>query len=163
MYDDWNARPAGFSQATFVSDLRARLQTIRKAEFSVLIPPPIPGLGEAGGFQMMLEDRRGIGPGEMQKGVHEIVRHAAGDPARRMLANPFSATSPKPNFNGDRPMAGSPGLPINSVVQTLQTYLGSTYVNQFNEFNQSLQVRVQADAEYRRRIADVANLYVSNR
>ena len=60
-------------------------------------------------------------------------------------------------------MAESLGVTINEVFQTLQTGLGSTYVNLFNKFNQSFQVRLQADADYRRRADDIANLYVSNR
>src|SRR5262249_41415100 len=54
MYEDWDRRPAGLSQSAIVNGLRERLQSIRSADFSVLVPPPIPGLGEAGGFQMMV-------------------------------------------------------------------------------------------------------------
>ena len=57
MYEDWDKRPADLSQARIVAALRERLRSIRKAQFEVLIPPPIPGLGQAGGFQMMVEDR----------------------------------------------------------------------------------------------------------
>src|SRR5262249_37894453 len=56
MYDDWERRPRGFSQASFLAALRERLQAIRTADFAVLVPPPIPGLGGAGGFEMMLQD-----------------------------------------------------------------------------------------------------------
>ena len=59
MYEDWDKRPADLSQARIVAALRERLQSIRKAQFEILIPPPIPGLGQAGGFQMMVEDRTG--------------------------------------------------------------------------------------------------------
>src|SRR5262249_15309716 len=67
MYDDWDQRPRGFSQPSFLASLRARLQSVRTADFAVMIPPPIPGLGGTGGFEMMLEDRGGVGPHEMQK------------------------------------------------------------------------------------------------
>src|SRR5262249_21383706 len=75
----------------------------------------------------------------------------------------FSADSPQLYLDIDRTMAASLGVTINDVFQTLQTYLGSTYVNQFNKFNQSFQVRVQAGADSRRRPDDVASLYVANR
>ena len=73
MYNDWDKRPADLSQNRIVADLRARLQSIRKAQFDVLIPPPIPGLGQAGGFQMMVEDRAGIGLGQLEKTVQQIL------------------------------------------------------------------------------------------
>ena len=75
----------------------------------------------------------------------------------------FNSKSPQLQLRIDRTMAESLGVTMNDVFQTLQTYLGSTYVNLFNKFNQSFQVRVQADADYRRRLDDVANLYVANR
>src|SRR5262250_2866739 len=67
MYDDWDKRPADLSQARIVAALRERLQSIRKAQFEVLIPPPIPGLGQAGGFQMMLEDLLVVGLAALEK------------------------------------------------------------------------------------------------
>jgi hydrophobic/amphiphilic exporter-1 (mainly G- bacteria), HAE1 family len=73
----------------------------------------------------------------------------------------FNSKSPQLQLRIDRTMAESLGVTMNGVFQTLQTYLGSTYVNLFNKFNQSFQVRVQADADYRRRLDDVANLYVA--
>ena len=75
----------------------------------------------------------------------------------------FNSKSPQLQLRIDRTMAESLGVTMNDVFQTLQTYLGSTYVNLFNKFNQSFQVRVQADADYRRRLDDVSNLYVANR
>jgi HAE1 family hydrophobic/amphiphilic exporter-1 len=163
MYQDWGARPSGLSQARIVSDLRERLRQIRSADFSVLIPPPIPGLGQAGGFQMMVEDRGSLGVHELQKTVQSVLLRADGEPGLRGVTTAFNATSPQLELDVDRTMAQSLGVTLNDVFQTLQTYLGSTYVNQFNKFNQSFQVRVQADAAHRRRADDIANLYVANR
>ena len=72
MYQDWDKRPADLSQRIIVADLRQRLQSIRKAQFDVLTPPPIPGLGGAGGFQMMLEDRTGVGVNELEKAAQHL-------------------------------------------------------------------------------------------
>jgi HAE1 family hydrophobic/amphiphilic exporter-1 len=163
MYDDWEQRPAGFSQAKLIAELRLRLATIRKAEFAVLIPPPIPGLGQAGGFEMVLEDRGGMGPRPFQDVVRQTLSSAREQPELRGVTTTFSVDSPQLHLDINRTMAESLGVTIDDVFQTLQTYLGSTYVNQFNQFNQSLQVRVQGEAAHRRQLQDIADLHVANR
>ncbi len=163
MYEDWDKRPADLSQNRIVADLRERLQSIRKAQFDVLIPPPIPGLGQAGGFQMMVEDRTGMGLGQLEKTVQQILLAADKEVGLRGVTTTFNSKSPQLHLTINRTMAESLGVTINDIFQTLQTSLGSTYINLFNKFNQSFQVRVQADADYRRRFDDIANLYVANR
>ena len=163
MYDDFGKRPGGLSQDEIVANLRNELQAIRKADFSVLIPPPIPGLGQAGGFQMMIEDRGAAGIEELAKASRLMIEQANQQPALRGVTTTFTADSPQLRLDIDRTMAESLGVTIGDVFQTLQTYLGSTYINQFNKFNQSFQVRLQAGSDYRRDFADVANLYVANR
>jgi HAE1 family hydrophobic/amphiphilic exporter-1 len=164
VFDDWGARPAGFTQASALAGLQARVKTIPAATFAVLPPSPIPGLGNAFGFQMMVEDRGGVGLAELQKAVQEILRRAHAMPDfLRIGFSTFSASSPQLHLDIDRTMAKSLGVTVNDVFETLQTSLGSTYVNLFNKFNQSFQVRVQAEADYRRRMADIGNLSVANR
>jgi HAE1 family hydrophobic/amphiphilic exporter-1 len=163
MYDDRDERPSRLSQARIVTDLRTRLQAIRSAEFSVLVPPPVPGLGQAGGFQMMVEDRSSAGLRELQKAVQAVLLHADREPGLGCVTTAFDTNSPQLYLDVDRTMAESLGVTINDVFQTLQTYLGSSYVNRFNKFNQSFEVRVQAGADARRRLHDVAGLYVANR
>jgi len=163
MYQDWDKRPAGLTQDAIVDDLRQKLRSIQKATFSVLVPPPIPGLGQAGGFQMMVEDRGAAGAGELQKAAHIILEKAREQPSLRGVTTTFSASSPQLYIDINRTMAESLGVSINDVFQTLQTYLGSTYINLFNKFNQSFQVRVQAGADYRRKLDDIKDLYVANR
>jgi HAE1 family hydrophobic/amphiphilic exporter-1 len=163
MYEDWDKRPAGFSQEKIVAELRERFGVLRKAEFSVLIPPPIPGLGQAGGFEMVLEDRAAMGLRPFQDVVQQVQLKAQDKAELSGVTTTFSADSPQLYLDINRTMAQSLGVTIDDVFQTLQTYLGSTYVNQFNKFNQSFQVRVQGDANYRRQLHDVAGLYVANR
>ena len=156
------------SGGSFAKQNRRRLarsgsKSIRKAKFDVLIPPPIPGLGQAGGFQMMVEDRSGIGLGQLEKTVQQILLAADKESGLRDVTTTFNSKSPQLHLAISRTMAESLGVTINEVFQTLQTGLGSTYVNLFNKFNQSFQVRLQADADYRRRADDIANLYVANR
>jgi len=163
MCEDWDNRPKDLTQNDIVADLRRRLQSIPSADFSVLTPPPIPGLVSAGGFQMMVEDRVGVGLGELEKGVQLVLKSADQKPDLRGVTTTFTANSPQIYLDINRTMVESLGVTVNDVFQTLQTYLGSTYINLFNKFNQSFQVRVQAQADYRRQIDDIRNLYVSNR
>ncbi|HEY1851961.1 MAG TPA: efflux RND transporter permease subunit [Candidatus Binataceae bacterium] len=163
MYEDFAKRPAALTQDAIVANLQNKLRSIQKAAFSVLVPPPIPGLGQAGGFQMMIEDRGSVGIGELQKGAQLILRKAAADQSLQGVTTTFSADSPQLYIDINRTMVESLGVSINDVFQTLQTYLGSTYINLFNKFNQSFQVRVQGEANYRRALEDIQDLNVANR
>jgi HAE1 family hydrophobic/amphiphilic exporter-1 len=163
IYDDWDRRPAGFSQLQFTSNLQQKLLSIPQATFAVLPPSPIPGLGIAFGFQMMIEDRTGLGARELQVTASDLLRKAGEEPGfLRVGFTTFSADSPQLYLDIDRTMARSLGVTIDDVFKTVQTYMGSTYANLFNRFNQSFQVRVQADGQYRRRLADIQNLPVAN-
>ena len=162
MYEDWAKRPAGLTQDKIVADLETRLTAVRKATMEVLIPPPIPGLGSAGGFQLMLEDRTGVGLAELEKTADAIFAKANADPKLEGVATTFSATSPQIYIDIDRTMARSLGVSVNNVFEALETYLGSSYVNLFTKFNQSFQVRLQADASYRRQLSDITRITVAN-
>jgi hydrophobic/amphiphilic exporter-1 (mainly G- bacteria), HAE1 family len=163
MYQDWEQRPPGFSQANLLPELQKKLLSIRNAQVAVLPPSPIPGLGNAFGFQMVIEDRAGAGLSELQKAVQQVLGAAQNRPGfLRIGFTTFSANSPQLYLDIDRTMAKSLGVNVNDVSQTLQTYLGSTYVNLFNKFNQSFQVRVQAEADHRRQLEDIGKLSVAN-
>jgi hydrophobic/amphiphilic exporter-1 (mainly G- bacteria), HAE1 family len=163
MYQDWDQRPAGFSQANLLPELQKRLLSIRNAQVAVLPPSPIPGLGNAFGFQMVIEDRAGAGLRQLQQAVQQVLGTAQSRQGfLRIGFTTFSANSPQLYLDIDRTMAKSLGVNVNDISQTLQTYLGSTYVNLFNKFNQSFQVRVQAEADYRRQLQDIGKLYVAN-
>jgi HAE1 family hydrophobic/amphiphilic exporter-1 len=163
MYQDWDQRPPGFSQTNLLPELQRKLLSIRNAQVAVLPPSPIPGLGNAFGFQMVVEDRASGGLRELQQAVQQILSTAQNRPGfLRIGFTTFSADSPQLYLDIDRTMAKSLGVTVNDVYKTLQTYLGSTYVNVFNKFNQSFQVRVQAEADYRRQLEDIAKLSVAN-
>jgi len=163
IYEDWDRRPAGFSQTSVLTTLQAKALSIRSALVAVLPPSPIPGLGNAFGFQMVVEDRRGSGLGELQKTVQEILGVARDRPGfLRIGFTTFSASSPQLYLDVDRTMAKSLGVTVDDIAKTLQTYLGSTFVNLFNKFNQSFQVRVQSEADSRRRSEDIGRLVAAN-
>ncbi len=163
MYEDWDKRPAGFSQDRLVAELGQRLRALPSAQFSVLIPPPIPGLGQAGGFQMMVEERGAGGIRNLQAAAQQVLLGTDSQPGLRGVTTTFNADSPQLYLQISRTMAESLGVPIGNIFQTLQTYLGSSFINLFNRYNQSFQVRLQAAAEYRRDPRDIADLYVANR
>ena len=163
MYENWEQRPAGFSQTELLPALQKKFLDIPSAQFAVLPPSPIPGLGNAFGFQMVIEDRGGAGISELQKTVQQTLAAAQNRPGfLRIGFTTFSANSPQLHLDIDRTMANSLGVTMKDVSQTLQTYLGSTYVNLFNKFNQGFQVRVQSDADYRRQLEDIGKLNVAN-
>ncbi|HEY6987224.1 MAG TPA: efflux RND transporter permease subunit, partial [Bryobacteraceae bacterium] len=163
MFDDWDHRPPGFSQATAMAELQKRFLSFSSAQFAILPPSPIPGLGNAFGFQMVIEDRGGAGINELQKTVQEMLAKAQNRPGfLRIGFTTFNANSPQLHLDIDRTMANSLGVTMKDMSQTLQTYLGSSYVNLFNKFNQSFQVRVQSEADYRRQLQNIGNLNVAN-
>ena len=115
----------------------------------VIVPPPIRGLGQAGGFQMMVEDRRSLGLERLAENrSRKSFRRGDSQSGLRNLNTTFSARSPQLYLDIDRTKAQSLQVPLNNVFGTLQAYLGSTYVNLFNKFNQVFQVYVQADAPF---------------
>ncbi len=163
IYDTWDKRGAALSQERIVEDLTRKFAAIEEAQFAVLVPPPISGLGQSGGFQMMVEDRKSLGLPELEKAVVGLIRAARGQSGLYGLTTTFSARSPQLYLDIDRTKAQSLEIPLNSVFNTLQAYLGSAYVNLFNKFNQSYQVYVQAAAPYRLSPEDIQSLYVRNK
>ena len=162
VYDDWGKRGADLSQDKIVANLRRELTSIEESISIVLVPPPIRGLGQGGGFQMMVEDRQSLGLAELQKAVDEVIRAGNSQSGLRNLISTFNARSPQLFLDIDRTKVESLNIPLNNVFSTLQTYLGSSFVNLFNKFNQVFQVYVQADASFRAQPEDIKNFYVRN-
>ncbi len=162
IYEDWDKRGAALSQERIVANLRRELGALEQAEFAVLVPPPISGLGQSGGFQMMVEDRKSLGLSGLEESSMEIIRAAQAQSGLHNVTTTFNARSPQLFLDIDRTKAESLEIPLNNVFNTLQAYLGSAYVNLFNKFNQTYQVYVQAAAPYRLSPEDIKELYVRN-
>ena len=162
IYDPWEKRGAVLSQEKILAQLRQRLAGLLEAEFAVIVPPPIAGLGQSGGFQMMVEDRQSLGLEVLTANALELMRAAGGQASLRGVATTFNPGSPQLYLDIDRVKAEALGIPLNNVFNTLQAYLGSAYVNLFNKYNQSYQVYVQAAAPYRLSEDDIKALYVRN-
>jgi HAE1 family hydrophobic/amphiphilic exporter-1 len=162
IYDPWEKRGAGLDQKAILADLKRRLDPIQEARIATVTPPPIAGLGQAGGLQLMVEDRRSLGLPELQRAVLELQRAGATQSGLAFLGTTFSAQSPQLFLDIDRVKAQTLSVPMDNVFATLQAFLGSSYVNLFNKFDQPFQVYVQADAPYRLKIDDIKNLNVRN-
>ncbi|MGZ9073567.1 MAG: efflux RND transporter permease subunit, partial [Rhodoplanes sp.] len=161
-YKDWSERGSDLSQERIVGSLRQKLSQIQEAGIFVIVPPAIRGLGASGGFQMVVQDRADLGLTELDKATQQVIRAASGQTGLTGLATTFSARSPQLSLDIDRTKAQSLDIQMADVFSTLQSYLGSAYVNLFNRFNQVFQVYVQADAPYRLQPEDIKNLYVRN-
>src|SRR5215475_10248620 len=158
----YNHDMRGVTANTVLADLRRRLSVIKDAHVLTIPPPPVQGLGSAGGFKLMLEDRGGLGSDALVKAAKDLVAAANKDPAFAGVFTLFNTGSPSVYADIDRLKAEKVGLTPTDVFSTLQVYLGGQYVNDFNYLGRAYQVRVQADGEFRRTAQDIARLKARN-
>ena len=123
-------------------------------------PPPIMGLGAAGGFDMRIEDRSGASLEFLETVANDIVAEASQDPMLTRMNSNLRIDTPRVYLNINRDKVKRLGIPLQSLYETLQANLGSAYVNDFNLFGQTYRVMAQADAPFRRKIDDVNQLQV---
>src|ERR1700741_783822 len=142
----------GLSAQVITADLRKRLLAIEGAFIIVIPPPPIPGIGTGGGFTMRIQDRQGRGPELLAAATDELVAAARKSPLLLgpTVFSPFSANTPQVFVDIDHVKAQKLGVPIQNVTDTIQTYFGSTYVNDFNLFGRTYHVTAQADLKFRK-------------
>ena len=133
-----------------LADLRKRLSVIQGAYVLTIPPPPVQGIGNSGGFKMMLEDRAGLGLAGAGRRGQALVGAANQDPAFAGVFTLFNTGSPSIYADIDRLKAEKVGLTPTDVFYALQVYLGSQYVNDFNYLGRTYQVIVQADGRFRR-------------
>jgi HAE1 family hydrophobic/amphiphilic exporter-1 len=157
------ASDPSLSQDAILGALMGKLQAVREATIFAFPPPAIRGLGVAGGFEMKVEDRGGVGLATLQEVVQSMVRKANGQSSLVGVRSTFRAGVPQIYVDVDRVKAKTLGVPLDSVFGTMQAALGSVYVNDFNKFGKTYQVRVQAEQQYRLRPEDIARLEVRNR
>lgn len=153
---------AGNSMMSVIGDLQARLSSIEEAFIIVVPPPPVRGIGNAGGFKMMVEDRMGRGLPALLEATGGLIGQAATDKTVTGVYTTFTANSPQVFVEIDRTKAQMLGIPLANVFETLQVYLGSTYVNDFNAFGRVYQVTAQADLPFRLGIEDIGKLKTRN-
>lgn len=161
--DPWEARTTpNLSQPAILGALQRQLSSIQDAIAYAFPPPAIQGLGVAGGFQMQLEDRGGVGLQELQAMSQQVIADGNAQSQLTNLNTTFRADVPQLFAEVDRTKAKALDIPLDAVFGTLQTYLGSAYANDFNKFGRTWQVTVQADSDYRVKPEDIRRLNVRN-
>ena len=152
----------GVTANSVLADLRSRLSVIKDAYVLTIPPPPVQGIGNAGGFKMMLEDRAGLGSQALEHAAKTLVAAANKDPSFAGVFTLFNAGSPSVFADIDRVKAEKVGLTPTDLFSTLQVYLGSQYVNDFNYLGRTYEVIVQADGQFRRTPQDITRLKARN-
>jgi multidrug efflux pump len=137
-------------------------QKIPDAIVTVFGAPPVQGLGTAGGFKFMVEDRGDLGLENLQKQTENLIAKGNKTPGLTGLMTVFRANAPQLYVDVNREQASQMGVQLTDIFTTLQVYLGSLYVNDFNKFGRTWQVVVQAEGKYRSEIEDVRQLRVRN-
>ena len=152
----------GVNAATMVKALREKLVVVKNANVLVIMPPTVQGLGAAGGFKLMLEDRAGLGPEALANAANELVAAANKDKTFAGVFTLFNSGAPSLFTDIDRLKAEKVGLTPSDVFSTMQLYVGSQYVNDFNFMGRTYPVYVQGDERFRRTSEDIARLKVRN-
>jgi len=140
--------------------LNQKFGAIEEAFIAMFPPPPVQGLGTTGGFKLQLEDRGSLGYEGLDAATKAFMAKAQQAPELAGLFSSLQVNVPQLHADIDRTKARQLGVPVTDVFDTMQIYLGSLYVNDFNKFGRTYSVRVQADAEYRARAEDVGHLKV---
>ncbi|MDV3242456.1 MAG: efflux RND transporter permease subunit, partial [Methylocaldum sp.] len=161
-FDDRAGHPE-LSAEAIINKLRQNLSGIEDAHIAVFSPPPVRGLSSVGGFKLQIQDRANVGPDELQRIASEVVAKGNQQPGLVGLFTTFRSSVPQVYVDVNRTQAKSYDVPLGSVFDTLQIYLGSLYVNDFNRFGRTYQVTAQADSQFRLRPSDIANLKTRNR
>jgi HAE1 family hydrophobic/amphiphilic exporter-1 len=164
MFKDWDLRGKKEDLLAMYMKLNAIATKTLDAKILVVVPPPIQGLGMSGGFQMQLELQDGsFDYRKLQVATDQLINYASQQPEVQKLMTSFRASVPQVSAPINRVKAESLGVSIGDATDTLQTYLGSSYVNLFSKFGQVFQVYVQAEADSRMTVEGVRNFYVKNK
>lgn len=164
MFKDWSLRGKNEDLLSLYNQLNAIAEATLKAKVLVMVPPAIQGLGTSGGFQMQIELQDGsFDYRKLQAATDQLIQYANQRPELKKLMTSFRASVPQLSAPINRYKAESLGVAIGDASDTLQTYLGSSYVNLFTKFGQVFQVYVQADSQSRSTIEDVRNYFVRNK
>jgi HAE1 family hydrophobic/amphiphilic exporter-1 len=158
---DWSVRGKAEGLRPIALQLQSALDAVTDASGFVLVPPPIQGIGNATGFTMMIEQRDGSNDfTKLERVTRTVLRDSAGQPALQRVVSSFRSGVPQTRVLVDRAKAEALGVSVGDVFATLSSYVGSSYVNQFNKFGRTFQVYAQADAPFRLHDDDILQLTV---
>ncbi len=150
----------GVSGTDILRQLQGRLMGDQDAQVLVIPPPSVPGIGTGGGFKLMIQDRAGRGPRELERAVWQVLGQANGTPGIAFAFSLFNTATPQIHADIDRTRAEMLGVPISRVHETLGIYMGSAFVNDFNLLGRTWRVTAQADMSHRVDMEDIARLRV---
>jgi hydrophobe/amphiphile efflux-1 (HAE1) family protein len=153
---------AGITLDQIRADMAKRLSTIQDAFIITIRPPPVRGIGTGGGFKMMIQDQRGRGPEALSAAVQAMIQAAAQQPEVTGVFSLFNTRTPRIYADIDRVRAEMLGVPASRVFETLEVYLGSSFVNEFNFLGRTYRVTAQADGRFRQDLHSIANLKTRN-
>ena len=159
--DDWDERESDELHLNAILN-KAQRGLFQMPEGLVMCfnPPPIPGLGTTGGFTLQFQDRGGHTVEELGREANNFIAEARKRPELANLFTPFSVNTPIISVDIDREKAKTLGIPINSIFETMQTFLGGYYINDFNKFGRTYRVMVQGEPRYRTQPQDISRFYV---
>src|SRR5262249_48378951 len=163
---DWGVRlkQKGQDLRSIVTHLQKELDKLQDAVALVVVPPAIQGIGNSGGFTMMVEIKDGnVDFPKLQNVTDSIVERANSQSALQRVGTTFRSAVPQLQVLVDRTKAETLQVSVNDVFATMSSYLGSTYVNQINKFGRTFQVYVQADSKFRLKPGDIESLYVKSK
>ena len=161
--DDFENRSTpALSAAAIAQNLNQQYFGIQGAFIAFFTPPPVDGLGAIGGFKLQLEDQAGLGDEVLYQSLQAALMKAWQTPQLAGVFSSYQINVPQLNAAIDREKAKQMGVNLNELFATMQIYLGSLYVNDFNRFGKTYRVVVQADGQYRHQAEDVAQLKTRN-
>ena len=161
--DSFEERHAkGQNVGVVLDSLRQRLSAIQDAFVITIPPPPVAGIGTAGGFKMMLQDRQGLGAAALEAAAQDMAAAANQTPGLVGVFTPFNTRTPSVFADIDREKAQKLGVTPEKVFEAMQVYLGSAYINDFNYLGRTYEVTAQADARFRSSTDDIAQLKTRN-
>ncbi|MEQ5817198.1 multidrug efflux RND transporter permease subunit [Marinobacter sp. NFXS11] len=164
MLKDWEEREdASLGLGAVIPRLYSRLWTIPEAQVMVFNPPPIPGLGTSSGFDFRLQDNQGRDPSELAQVMNGLIYEANQREALSRVYSTYRANIPQYLLEVERNKAKALGIELSDIFSTLQTQLGSLYVNDFTRFGKNYRVLLQAEGEFRQRPEDLSHYFVRNR
>jgi multidrug efflux pump len=153
-------RGEGLDATSIAARLNKQYAAVQEGVIVIFPPPPVQGLGTTGGFKLQIEDRASLGYEQLDAATKDFLAKARKAPELARLWTSLQVNVPQLYADIDRTKARQLGVSVTDVFETLQVYLGSLYVNDFNRFGRTYTVRVQADAEFRAHADDIGNLKV---
>lgn len=161
--DDFEDRTTDdLSAGAIAGQLNQKFAAIDEAFIAIFPPPPVRGLGTTGGFKLQIQDRGDLGYEALDNIMKDVTSKANADPALVGVYSNYNVNVPQLYADLDRTKAQQLGLPIDEIFRTMQIYLGSIYVNDFNQFGRTYQVIAQAEKQFRSEPQDILRLQTKN-